>query len=403
MERIIFHIDVNNAFLSWEALYRLHDLGEGLDLRTVPSAIGGDRKSRHGIIVAKSTPAKKYGVKTAETLGDALKKCPDLIIVPPRHSVYKRYSQKLMSLLREYSPVIEQFSIDEAFIDMTDSLPTAETNPVTFANQLRETIYNSLGFTVNIGVSTNKILAKMASDFEKPNRVHHLYPAEIQDKMWILPVQDLFFVGKSTAAKLYNLGIRTIGELAAFDRTIICSHLGRHGALIHDYANGIDDSPVLSEAADSKGYGNSTTISHDVTDAREAKQILLSLCESVSTRLQRDSVRAGVVAVSIKDSSFHRSSHQCTLNAATDQKTVLHDTACTLFDECWNGSPIRLLGVSTSKITRENIQQLNIFDHVQNEKQQKLDAALKEIRNRFGEDAVHKGKLCSANTDFPIQ
>lgn len=398
MERIIFHIDVNNAYLSWEALYRLQELGESLDLRTIPSAIGGDKESRHGIIVAKSTPAKKYGVKTAETLGDALKKCPSLVIVPPRHSVYKEYSKKLMTLLREYSSVIEQFSIDEAFIDMTDSSQEVLENPTAFADTLRQTIYDTLGFTVNIGVSTNKILAKMASDFEKPNRVHSLYPDEIQRKMWILPVQNLFFVGKSTAATLYNLGIRTIGELAVFDRAVICSHLGRHGALIHDYANGIDDSPVQSEVSDSKNYGNSITISHDVMDSKEAKHILLSLCESVSSRLQKDSVRAGVVAVSIKDASFHRSSHQCTLETATDKKEILYNKVCTLFDECWDGSPIRLLGVSTSKITKDTIQQLNIFDHAQNEKQQKLDAALKEIRNRFGEDAIQKGNTIKKMT-----
>lgn len=390
MERIIFHVDVNNAFLSWEAIYRLQKLGETLDLRNIPSAIGGDKKSRHGIIVAKSTPAKKYGVKTAETLGEALRKCPNLTIVPPRHDVYKEYSQKLMALLRQYSSQLEQFSIDEAFVDMTDSIPDAYENPLAFAEFLRQTVYDTLGFTVNIGVSSNKVLAKMASDFEKPNRVHSLFPHEIPSKMWRLPVRDLFLVGNATANKLYNLGIRTIGELAAADRNILCSHLGKHGALIHDYANGIDDSPVQAEAVDSKGYGNSTTISHDVTNAGEAKQILLSLCESVSQRLQKDKMRAGVVAVSIKDASFHKTSHQCTLDVATDDKNVLYEKVCILFDECWDGSPIRLLGVSTSKVTRETIQQLNIFDHIQNEKQQKLDAALKEIRTRFGDDAVFR-------------
>lgn len=393
MERIIFHIDVNSAYLSWEALYRLNELGEALDLRTIPSAIGGDKKSRHGIILAKSTAAKRYGVKTAETLGDALKKCPQLVIVPPRHSIYKEYSQKLMALLRQYSPVVEPFSIDEAFVDMTGLFHPDKTNSIRFANQLRQNICDTLGFTVNIGVSSNKVLAKMASDFEKPDRVHSLFPSEIQNKMWPLPVHRLFFVGKSTAATLHNLGIRTIGELAVSDSSIICSHLGKHGSLIHNYANGIDDSPVQSENPDSKNYGNSTTISHDVTEAAEAKQILLSLCESVSRRLQKDSVRAGVVAVNIKDSSFRRYSHQCTLSAATDKKEILFETICTLFDECWDGSPIRLLGVSTSKITKDTLQQLNIFDHEQNEKQQKLDAALKEIRERYGEEAVRKGAL----------
>ena len=226
MKRIIFHVDVNNAFLSWEALYRIHELGEETDLRTIAAVIGGDEESRHGIVVAKSEIAKSYGVKTAETLQEARRKCPNLLIVPPRHAVYKEYSQKLMSLLREYTPVIEKFSIDEAFLDMTGTSPEIETAPVEVAGQLRQTIQERLGFTVNIGVSSCKVLAKMASDFEKPNRVHRLFPEDIQEKMWPLPIGRLFLVGQSASRKLYNLGIRTIGDLAVFERSIILSHLG---------------------------------------------------------------------------------------------------------------------------------------------------------------------------------
>lgn len=388
MDRIIFHIDVNNAFLSWEALYRIRELGETLDLRTIPSAIGGDRESRHGIILAKSMPARAYGVKTAETIGEAMKKCPNLMIVPPRRWIYDENSQKLMDLLREYSSVIEKFSIDEAFADMTGTSDAILSEPLTIAEELRQTIHDRLGFTVNIGVSTNKLLAKMASDFEKPDKVHSLFPGEIREKMWPLPIRDLLFVGRSTEQKLYNLGIRTIGDLANSDRDIICRHLGKHGSMIHNYANGIDEAPVAAEAAESKGYGNSTTISHDVTDPREAKDILRTLCASVGRRLQKDHVRAGVVAVSIKNSSFMRCSHQCTLDTATDSPEELYEHSCRLFDECWDGTPIRLLGVSTSKITKETLRQLNLFDQEKIEKQQRLDSAIDTIRNRFGKDAI---------------
>lgn len=398
MERIIFHIDVNNAFLSWEALYRIRELGESLDLRTIPSAIGGDRESRHGIILAKSMHAKAYGVKTAETLGDARKKCPELVIVPPRMPIYREYSKKLISLLHEYTATVEQFSIDEAFLDMTEGGSEVREKPVTFANDLRQTIYDTLGFTVNIGVSSNKVLAKMASDFEKPDKVHSLFPHEIQKKMWPLPVGELFLVGRATKQKLYNLGIRTIGELALSDRNIICSHLGKHGGLIHDYANGIDSSPVAAEAADSKGYGNSTTIAHDVTDCAEAKKILLSLCETVGSRLRADRVMAGVVAVSIKNSEFARGSHQCTLHSPTNVTSELYDHACRLFDEYWDGSPIRLLGVSTGKLSRASMRQLNLLDQDKYLRQEKLDTAIDDIRRKFGDGAIMRASFLSPDS-----
>lgn len=402
MERVIFHIDVNNAFLSWEAHYRITELGEKLDLRTVASAIGGDEETRHGIIVAKSPIAKSYGVKTAETLNDARRKCPNLLIVPPRHEVYKEYSHKLLSLLQEYSDTIEKFSIDEAFVDMTAAFRQIDQDPIQTADQLRQTIRDRLGFTVNIGVSSCKILAKMASDFEKPDKVHSLFPDEIQKKMWPLPVGDLLFVGRSTRQHLYNLGIRTIGELAQFDRGIILSHLGKHGGLIHDYANGIDPSPVVSEAADAKGYGNSTTISHDVTDSAEAKKYLLSLCESVGARLRKDHVCAGVVAVSIKNNAFIKNSHQCTLASPTNATTEIYNHICRLFEECWDGSPIRLLGVSTTKISSESMRQISLLDdwepgHYQ--RREKLDSAIDDIRRKFGENAIMRARFLEHNKE----
>ncbi len=400
MERIIFHIDVNNAYLSWEALYRIRVLGESLDLRTIPSAIGGDRESRHGIVLAKSMPARSYGIQTAETIGEALKKCPNLVIVPPRRRIYEENSHKLMELLREYSPAVEQFSIDEAFVDMTGISKDICSNPVQAAEELRQDVHHRLGFTVNIGVSCNKMLAKMASDFEKPDRVHSLFPHEIQKKMWPLSIRRLLFVGRSTEQKLYNLGIRTIGDLAHSDKAIICSHLGKHGAMIYNYANGIDEAPVAAQAPDSKGYGSSTTISHDVTDSHEAKDVLRRLCDSVGKRLQRDHVRASVVAVSIKNSDFMRYSHQCTLLSATDSPEELYQQACRLFDECWDGSPVRLLGVSTSKITKDSLRQLNLFDHERLEKRKKLESAIDSIRSRYGKNAVMRASEKSDEKNF---
>lgn len=240
----------------------------------------------------------------------------------------------------------------------------------------------------------------MASDFEKPDKVHSLFPNEIKEKMWHLPVSDLFFVGRASAKKLYNLGIRTIGELARTDKAILQSHMGKHGATIHDYANGIDISPVLSEQADAKGCGNSTTLPRDVTDAGEAKNVLLKLCESVGSRLRADEFMAQVVAVSIKDSQFHHNSHQCTLPSATNTTSELYNSVCELFDELWDGSPIRLLGVSTSKLTREPLRQINLTDSKYYMKQGQLEKAVDDIRNKFGKDAIFRASSLENSAAF---
>lgn len=387
---VIFHIDVNNAYLSWEAVYRLTELNETLDLRDIPSVIGGNEQNRHGIVLAKSMPAKAFGIKTAETLAEARKKCPDIHVVPPRHDIYSQFSKELIRYLKSLTPVVEQYSIDEAFADMSGCPLLTGRTPVEAADFVREEIYRRFGYTVNIGVSSKKILAKMASDFEKPNKVHRLFPDDIQEKMWPLPVNDLFFVGRASAKKLYNLGIRTIGELARFDKNILKSHMGKHGELIHDYANGIDDSPVLREQPENKGYGNSTTLPRDVTDADEAKHIILTLCESVGSRLRADDFMAHVIAVTIKDNEFRHSSHQCTMPSATNVTSELYHYACSLFGEAWDGRPIRLLGVSTSKLTRERSRQLNILDSDFYLRQGKMEQAVDEIRKKFGDGAIFR-------------
>ena len=398
MDRVIFHIDVNSAFLSWEAVYRLFHLGGKVDLREQVSAVGGDMAMRHGIILAKSIPAKRYHIKTGETILEAKQKCPELILVPPNYGLYEKCSKAFMDILRQYSPDVEQYSIDEAFVDMTGT-EKLWGDPVRAANRLKNQIRDTLGFTVNIGISENKLLAKMASDFQKPDRVHTLWRNEIEDKMWPLPVSDLFFVGRATTQKLLKLGIQTIGDLAHADPELLKIHLKKHGEVIWAFARGMDVSVVQSEAPANKGYGNSTTIAFDVTDASTAKLVLLALAETVGTRLRAAKVRAEVIAVGIKSHDLRYASHQMTLRNATNITTEIHKFACRLFDELWDGSAIRHLGIHTSRIKDGiNMRQLDMFDATDYEKLEKMDAAVDQIRKRYGIDSVKR----AAFVDSPI-
>ncbi len=388
MEKVIFHIDVNSAFLSWEAVYRLNVLGEELDLRTIPSAVGGDMSKRRGVILAKSIPAKKYNVRTGEPIVNALRKCPNLVLVKPNHKLYHEQSAKFLEILNKYSPAVEQYSIDEAFVDMT-GMERLFGDPVVAAHTLKDEIYNTLGFTVNVGISSNKLLAKMAGDFEKPNKVHTLFPWEIEKKMWPLPVGDLLFVGKASEKKLNTLGIKTIGELAKADLNVLKSVLKRQGEMLYNYANGIDDSGLELEPEDNKGYSNSTTIAYDVTDSYTAKKYLLELSENVCRRLRQDDMRAGEVSVTIKYNDLSKVSHQCSLSTSTNITKEIYETACKLFDELWEGVPIRLLGVRAGKVSHSGAnRQLSLFDNTDYEKLEKLDKAMDKIRGKFGSDAI---------------
>ena len=393
MKNVIFHIDVNSAFLSWEAVYRIHHLGGNLDLRDIPSAVGGDITKRHGIILAKSIPAKKYNIKTGESVPEALRKCPDLVLVPPNYNLYQKSSKAFMNILKEYGPVVEQYSIDEAYIDMTGT-ESLFGKPEVVANEIRERIYREL---VNIGISNNKVLAKMASDFKKPNLVHTLWQHEIKDKMWTLPASDLFFVGRATTRKLNNLGIKTIGELAQTDLSIIKSHLGKHGEVIWSFANGIDFSAVEPVPPPNKGYGNSTTIAFDVTDPNTAKLVLLSLAETVSARLRDDNVKIKVISVGIRDYNLGYYSHQKKLKAATNITREIYESACQVFDEMWDKVPIRHLGIHTSQVVTEEIRQLNLFDDLDYEKLERLDRAVDDIRKRFGADSIVRASFIKAD------
>lgn len=398
-KKIIFHIDVNSAFLSWEAVYRIYHLGASKDLREQVCAVGGDMALRHGIILAKSIPAKKYGIHTGESIVEAKRKCPGLILVPPNYSLYERCSAAFMDILREYSDIVEQYSIDEAFLDYTQMEPLYG-NPVQAAQKIREHIREKLGFTVNIGVSENKLLAKMASDFTKPDRVHTLFLHEVPAKMWPLPVSELFFVGRATTKKLWNLGIQTIGDLARSDPDLLRSHLKKHGEMIWNFANGRDVSVVQAVPPANKGYGNSTTIAFDVNDRSVAGLVLLGLSETIAFRLRKASVKAEVISVGIKYDTLDHESCQMTLDNATDITMEIHHYACQLFDRLWDGRPIRHLGIHTGKLCDSNImRQLNMFDCADYDKFRCMDETIDHIRQQFGMDAVKRASFINSPID----
>jgi len=319
---------------------------------------------------------------------DALKKCPELTLVPPNYGLYEKNSRAMMDILHRYSDAVEQYSIDEAFMDMTGTRRLYG-NPVMAAAALKDEIFDKLGFTVNIGVADNKLLAKMASDFQKPNQVHTLFSWEIREKMWPLPLRDLFLLGAASERKLHSMGIRTIGELARTDVNVLRMHLKKHGETLWNFANGRDVAEVEAVPPENKGYGNSTTISFDVTDSDTAKQVLLSLTETVARRLRKYEVRAQLVSVSVRFADLSWESHQGVLDSATNITKELYQEAARLFDEMWNGMPIRHLGVHTGRIRKkEEYRQRSLFETMDYEKQERLDAAVDEIRNRFGTDSL---------------
>ncbi len=387
---IVFHIDVNSAYLSWEAVYRLQH-GAKLDLRSIPSAIGGNEENRHGIVLAKSIPAKKFGVRTGEPLVQARRKCPNLVTIPPRYSLYMKASNALYKLLLDYSPRIQRFSVDECFLDFTPS-QHKWSSPKAAANHLRERIKNELGFTVNVGVSSNKLLAKMASDLKKPDRVHTLFKKEVEEKMWPLPVSDLYMVGNATTRKLLRMGIVTVGDLAKTDKDLLKAHLKSHGELVWQYANGFENTPVYSgDYLPYKGVGNGTTISYDVTERSEAHMVLLSLVEKVGMRLRKSDHVARVVSVSIKTSSLIRYSHQSTLRSATDVTNEIYESVCQLFDEVWQGEPIRHLRVRLSQLRPKHLNQRIIFGAKEREKLQSLDKVVDQLREKYGDGVLQRG------------
>lgn len=396
-KRLIFHVDVNSAFLSWSSVERLRKDPKAEDLRLIPSAVGGDPKKRTGVVLAKSVPAKKFGVRTGEPLTQAFRKCPQMVVIPPDFRIYKRASSAMMKLLAEYAPVVEKFSIDEAFLDMTGT-GKLYPDPIALAYEMKNRIYSELGFTVNIGISENKLLAKMASDFEKPDKVHTLFPEEISEKMWNLPVGNLLYVGYHSVEKLKRMDIQTIGQLAAVPESALMNAFGMKQAhQMHNYANGIDDSPVGEEEVINKGYGNSITLPYNLIRAEEAYPVLLALADSVGSRLRADHMTASSITVSIKDNTFHTVSHQKTLTQSTDVTDVIYKNSVTLFDQLWDRtSPIRLLGVSAGKAVSEECYQYTLFDEEARQKARSLDRMVDCIRRRYGSDALKRASLLDA-------
>ena len=401
MEQIIFHIDVNSAFLSWTAVKLLKE-GNDVDVRTIPAIIGGDREKRHGIVLAKSISAQKYGIKTGEPVADALKKCPDIMIIPPEHEYYREQSRKFISILKEYTSDIEQVSVDECYFDYT-GIQNKFSSYMSAAEVIKNRIQNELGFTVNIGISSKKVLAKMASDFEKPNKIHTLFPEEIKTKMWPLPVGELFMAGKSSVEVLNKLGIHTIGQLANTPVNIVESHLKKHGKILWEYANGIDDSKV-NATKDFKGIGNSTTLPTDLDKIDDINLVLLQLAVKVSGRLRESGQKAKTIAIEIKYNDFSKMSHQTSLYNATNVENEIYENAKQLFKDIWTGKQVRLLGIRTANLVGEDEpEQMSIFE-LMNEKQsqkvqpsrekmKKLDKALDAIKEKYGEDAVSRASL----------
>ena len=396
VQRVIFHVDANSAFLSWTAAYRVKVLGDSVDLREIPSVVAGEKESRYSIILAKSAPAKKYGIRTGEPLFQAMEKCPDLVVVPPDYGLYVEASRHFVQMLRQFSPNVEQYSIDEAWVDMTGTERIFGA-PRLAAEKMRQRIWDELGFTVNIGISTNKLLAKMAGDFEKPNKVHTLFPEEIQGKMWPLPVRDLFLVGTATEAKLNRMGIYTIGDLAQAELAIIRRKLGKHGETIWHFANGRNADAVTPEPAENKGYGNSVTTAKDVTGYDEAHQVLLSLCETVAMRLRKDGQCGRCVSVHLRTNEFRHSSHQMLLHGATNITGELFQAACQVFDEAWDGrTPLRQLGVQVTRLSKESYRQYDLFSGmtpVQYERKIRLDETVDALRDKFGESIIRRAKF----------
>ena len=359
MRRIIFHIDVNSAFLSWSAVKLMRD--GGADIRLVPSVVSGDPNDRRSIITAASIPAKKLGIKTAQPVSMALRTCPGLVIVRGDWDWYKRCSADFIAICRSYSPVLQQFSIDECFIDM--SFRCNRDSAVAVATRLKDEVRARLGFTVNVGIGSNKLLAKMASDFEKPDKVHTLWDNEVEDKMWPLGVRDLLWVGKKTEARLTAYGINTIGQLAKIGMGPLTRLVGRKFALqLHENANGLDRSPVETDLPEAKSYSAERTFSKDLTDPKDVDRALFKVACIVAHRIRKDNFRASSVSMFVKYKDFSVAQKQCQIASPTDITAVILNEARRMLAEVWDGSPIRQVGLGVSKLTHENVIQMSLFE-----------------------------------------
>ena len=392
MQRIIFHIDVNNAFLSWSALELLKE-GYKIDIRTIASVVGGDEKSRHGVVLAKSMPAKKAGIKSGEPIYQARRKVDKLFVTPMRRKAYEMYSNKFYELLCKYSPNIERYSIDECFLDMTGTEKIFG-DPVKLAYKIKDEIKDTLGFTVNVGVGNNKLCAKMASDFEKPDKVHTLFEDEIKTKMWPLLVDDLFMVGRSSSKRLHELGIHTIEDLAKADVNLLTKHFKSQGNLMHDFANGIDNSPVERPIPKNQGIGNSVTVPEDMESIEEIKKVVRWLCESVGWRLRKEKKYATTIAVQLRNNAFVNYIHQKKTTNPISSNEDIYNAACQILKVMWKGDPIRLVGVRVTDFTDQTYEQISLFEKAGNlEKREKMQEVVDKINEKYGSYAIMSAAL----------
>ena len=392
MKRIIMHIDVNNAFLSWSAVKLLYD-GYKTDIRKIEAVISGDEVSRHGIVLAKSPVAKKKGVKTAETLMSARRKCNNLKIYPPDFKWYQFMSRKMFDLIRSYTPDIEILSIDECFLDYT-KVYNLYGDPIKFAYHLKNKIYKTLKFTVNIGIANNKLCAKMASDFKKPNRVHTLFDDEVPSKMFPLDVGDLYGVGKKTTQKLKELNINTIYDLAHSDVNYLYKYFKNQASILIDKANGIDYSEVNSEVVERKGISNSTTFSYNLTKLDDILNKLRVLTENVCISLRKKNKYAKVIGVTIKNKNFITKSHQKKLLNATNNTDEIYSVAKKLIIELWDEEPIRLMGISLNNLTDDSMYQISLFENIsKKDNDDKLDKIIDDLKLQYGSNIINKASI----------
>ena len=383
------HIDVNNAFLSWTAVDLLKK-GYKIDIRNIESIIGGDESKRRGIVLAKSMVAKSKGVKTAETIRDAKRKCNNLKIFPPNHKLYKEMSNKLFKLINKYTPDIEILSVDECFIDYT-KVRNLYGDPIKFAYKLKNEIKNTLGFTVNIGIANNKLCAKMASDFLKPDRVHTLFKEEVQQKMYPLPIEELYGVGKSTSKKLKELNINTIGDLANTNPEMLYRYFKNQAEKLINSAKGIDNNIIITKKSESECISNSTTISYNLNTLEDIYKYLYPLVENVSITLRKNKKYTSLISVILKDKNFKTSSHQRRLKNPTSNTDEIYKIAKELIKELWNEEGIRLVGISLGKFSNIQTHQISMFEDVETvDKSNELDKVVDKLKSVYGDNIIKK-------------
>lgn len=390
MERLILHIDVNSAFLSWSALKLLEE-GYNKDIRNEVSVIAGDPNKRHGVIVAASIPAKRLGIRPPVNLYEARKKCKDLIVVKPDFNYYYNKSKGLMDYLKSLFPEVQQYSIDECFIDYS-SMKMLYGDEVKYAYKLKDEIYKKFGFTVNVGIGNNKLSAKMASDFEKPNKVHTLYKNEFKEKIWNKDISELFMAGKSSCSKLRQLNINTIGELANSDVQMLVRNLKSQGKLLYEYANCIDESKVETESYNErKGIGFSRTLEFDSDDKDLIFKYLYDFSKDISKKLREKKVYANTLMVTIRNYEFKTINHQQKYLNGINLTDDIYEKAKDLFINTWDKDPIRLIGLRATDFTDSNNYQLSLFEkNANNKNDEQIEDLIDKINNQYGDNSIFK-------------